>query len=491
MKKRKHSIINQYTCLFGFLLMGTVVLLLLVNGLVLNKFYIFHKQKVLANSYERVNSFARNESINSDDFDSYFEQLASRNDLEILIMDSDTLSFKASSRDAQLLSNRLLQYLFVGTPDADVIKNEQQYQIQRMQDEHIHLEYLELWGMLSNQDLIVMRTPVESMRESAYLANQLIIVIGLISCFLGFIIVRVASAQITRPIMNLVRISEKMTNLDFSERYIDSKTDNEIALLGDHINHLSGALESTISELKTANVELQQDIERKTEIDEMRKEFVANVSHELKTPIALIAGYAEGLRDCVNDDEESRNFYCDVIADEANKMNTLVKSLLELMQLENGGDSAVMEHFDIVELIYNCVGAMDILAKQSDVKTELPLREPVYVWADELKTEQIFNNYLSNAYHYCKGDRVVKVTLSHHEETLRVCVFNSGDNIPEEELDKLWTKFYKVDKARTREYGGSGIGLSIVKASCDSMNQKYGVENVADGVIFWFEVDEK
>ena len=141
-----------------------------------------------------------------------------------------------------------------------------------------------------------------------------------------------------------------MSDLDFDARY-QSCAGNEIDVLGDNFNKMSRKLESTISELKSVNNKLQKDIEDKIKIDEMRKEFLDNVSHELKTPIALIQGYAEGLNENISDDPESREFYCEVIMDEAAKMNKLVKNLLTLNQLESGKDAPVMERFDIISLI--------------------------------------------------------------------------------------------------------------------------------------------
>ncbi len=255
------------------------------------------------------------------------------------------------------------------------------------------------------------------------------------------------------------------------------------------MNRLSDKLEGTIGELKSANVKLQSDIEKKIEIDEMRKEFLSNVSHELKTPIALIQGYAEGLKDCVNDDPESRDFYCDVIADEAGRMNKLVKSLLDLNELEFGDRKVEIEHFDLMELIRNCTESMDILIKQNGITLSIPDEKSVQVWADEFKCEQVLSNYLSNAIHYAAGEKIVKITVTRNGDVVRVGVYNSGENIPEDVIPNLWTKFYKADKARTREYGGSGIGLSIVKASMEAMGGDFGVENLPDGVDFWFELD--
>ena len=221
----------------------------------------------------------------------------------------------------------------------------------------------------------------------------------------------------------------------------------------------------------------------------MRKEFLDNVSHELKTPIALIQGYAEGLNENISDDPESREFYCEVIMDEASKMNKLVKNLLTLNQLESGKDAPVMERFDIVSLIRGVLGSMHIMIEQKEAAVIFEETEPVYVWADEFKIEEVVTNYTSNALNHLDGERKVEIKVLQEEDCVKVTVFNTGTPIPEEDIPNLWNKFYKVDKARTREYGGSGIGLSIVKAIIESMNQKYGVCNYDNGVEFWFTLD--
>ena len=292
--------------------------------------------------------------------------------------------------------------------------------------------------------------------------------------------------------MELAWISEKVAKLDFTVKYAGEK-DNEIGVLGENINFMSRELEKTISELKTANIELTKDIERKEKNEEMRSEFLANVSHELKTPIALIQGYAEGLKDNISESLEEREFYCEVIIDEANKMNNMVKKLLTLNQLEYGKDTITMERFDIYALICNYLQSADILFQQNEVELKMMPSESVYVWADEFKIEEVFMNYISNALNHVKegknGKKEITVDFQINEKKVKVQVINTGDNIPQDCLPKLWDKFYKVDKARTREYGGSGVGLSIVKAIMESLKQNYGVENTEEGVMFWFEVE--
>ena len=481
----KHSINKQFALIFSGLMAGTILLCWFANTMFLGQFYTKHKQGVLRSAYEQIDNASSDGDIQSDAFDVTFEQISMKNNLDILILDSDTQTIKSTVNDSAILTDRLLSYFLRGTEKAESLYSNDKYHVQKIFDPWMNMEFIELWGLLSNGNMIVMRSPMESIHESVVIANQFLGYVGVIAILISALIIWFVSKKITEPILELAKISERMTHLDFEAKYDD------VALLGKHINQLSRALESTISELKTANNELQLDIARKNEIDEMRKEFLSNVSHELKTPIALIQGYAEGLVDCVNDDEENKNFYCDVIIDEAGKMNKLVKNLLELNQLEFGNDSVVMERFDIVELIRNCTNAVDILLKQNEIKLVFNHQEPIYAWADEFKVEQIINNYLSNAIHYAQGEKVIEITLERIDERIRIKVFNTGSPIPEEAIPHLWTKFYKVDKARTREYGGSGIGLSIVKAIMDSLNQQYGVINYDNGVAFWFEVDGK
>ena len=255
------------------------------------------------------------------------------------------------------------------------------------------------------------------------------------------------------------------------------------------MNELSRTLEQTISDLKIANNELKRDIQKKEEIDDMRKEFLSNVSHELKTPLALISGYAEGLREAVNDDEESRNFYCDVIMDETDKMNRMVMKLLSLNKLEFGNDVVEMGRFDLTEVISGVISSSALLAQKNNVTLQFDYDKPVYVSGDMFKIEEVVTNYISNAINHCIRGEIITVKYIMTDKLVRVSVFNPGEVIPKESLDKIWTKFYKVDKARTREYGGSGIGLSIVKAIMESHHRAYGVVNHDDGVEFWFELE--
>ena len=362
------------------------------------------------------------------------------------------------------------------------------FTIQRSHDNRTSSDYLDLIGTLNNGHVIVIQTPIESIQKSAMISNTFLAYIGILLTTIGSCVMFIISSNYANPIRKMADIADRMSHLDFNAK-VSHFSNDEIGELGQSMNTMSEKLKSTISDLKTANNELRKDIDQKIQIDEMRKEFLSHVSHELKTPIALIQGYAEGLMDNVMDDEESKEFYCEVIMDEASKMNKMVKNLLELNELEFGNNQIQYEHFDLSELINNVVQQSEILIQKNGLDVRVDIEQPLYVWADEYKIERVVTNYFNNAMNHVSESGYIQISMEKRAHDVRIYVYNSGSYISEEELDKLWIKFYKVDKARTREYGGNGIGLSIVAACMAAHGKAYGVENVEDGVRFYFDLD--
>lgn len=497
----RHSIRMKLTLTLTVLLAVTIFLLWFLNRTLLTEYYLHSKINALGNTFDVI-------------FDMYegreygkglsnlellrLERIRDSKNVNIYIL-SDKLSYQfpsagnRGSEDDERVYSILQDYFFSGTNPSqskERIKEAKHYSIFTLFDSRLETNYIDLIGTLDNGYIVFMRSNYESMQESVKIANKFLAYVGVISVIIGTGIMFYISKKFTSPILQLTGIAKKMSDLNFDVKY-DVKSKDEIGELGGCINTLSEKLENTISELKSVNNELLSDLQDKIQIDEIRKEFLSNVTHELKTPIALIQGYAEGLKDNVNEDAESRDFYCDVIVDEAKKMNQMVKKLLTLNQIEFGKNEINIERFDIVSLIQSVLDSADILFKQKGVLLHFEQEEPVFVWSDKYLIEEVLTNYVSNALNHVAGAMIIEVKLIRREATVRVAVFNTGDNIPEEELDKIWIKFYKVDKARTREYGGSGIGLSIVKAVMSSLNQEFGVINHETGVEFWFELDTK
>ena len=495
-KKKFHPLRLQISVWFIGLLLLSMVITTVINGLFLEHYYISKKTEVLQEAVENLEDLkvetASDGSSSAEVSDAMFKD-SSENNLTWIVITADGQTVCAVGSNEDLLEARLVGYVYdldKKNDHAKVIQQNDNYVIQQVSDRFAGMEYVESWGEMDNGCYFLIRTPLESIRESVSISNKFYFYVGIMIIVISGLVIWFVTKRITRPISELTLLSTKMSDLDFEAKY-ESKVGNEIDVLGDNFNRMSSQLETTISELKSANNELQRDIEDKIKIDKMRKEFLDNVSHELKTPIALIQGYAEGLKENISDDPESREFYCDVIMDEASKMNKLVKNLLTLNQLESGKDAVVMERFDIVSLIRGVLQTMNIMIGQKNAKVIFEAEKPVYVWADEFKIEEVVTNYVSNALNHLEGEKEIEIKLQDEGNRVKISVFNTGTPIPEADVPNLWNKFYKVDKARTREYGGSGIGLSIVKAIMESMNQEYGVQNFDNGVEFWFTLDRK
>ena len=229
----------------------------------------------------------------------------------------------------------------------------------------------------------------------------------------------------------------------------------------------------------------------------MRQEFVANVSHELKTPIALIQGYTEGLEtEGIADSKEKREYYLSVIKDETEKMNIMVHQLLDLSALERGLSELDITRINLSEIVEGVSQSFSIKIEEQKIKLEVEIPRDIYVWADGYKMEEVIKNYLSNAINHISNEKYIKIYSSKIDDmTIRLNVFNTGIQLPKDEMNKIWEKFYKVDKAHTRSYGGTGLGLSIVKAVAEQHNTKCGCENIEingyKGMVFYFDFQIK
>ena len=498
----KRSMKTRLVAIFVVTIVIIIGVISLANVVLLPYFYQSNKVGQMQGVYSRVVDICKNvdwNKMDSEQKDTIYDkldQLSSNTNMSIYLVqirvyqgsgDIAELAYvypSDSERLQQVTKNQLDKYvksIYFGQKLDDnckIITQTANYSMYNVYDTRVDSNFLELTGKMPDNYWIYLRSNYQSIQESAGVSNQFMLYVGMIVMIAGVFIMYFVSNQYTKPILRLAAHAKNMQKLDFSTRYKDNR-DDEIGVLGNSMNALSDRLEKTISELKTANNELKLDLQRRSE-------------QELKTPIALIQGYAEGLQENINDDAESREFYCEVIVDEADKMNKMVKKLLSLNQLEFGNDQVHFEHFDLRSVIQSIVNSSDILFRQKEVTLSYhPDEEPIMVWADEYMIEEVVSNYVSNALNHVKYENKIEIKTIRKGDRVCTSVFNTGDPIPEEDMDKIWSKFYKVDKARTREYGGNGIGLSIVKAVMDAHNQKFGVKNYDNGVEFWFELDVK
>lgn len=470
-----------------------IIFLILTNNFVLETFYLYSKQKNLITVYNKINNYYKEENSNIN-IELELEKAAINNNFDILIKTNKNISIYSSNKDFISTINNINTINSITLNANNIVYKNDKVTIRKMEDPENGLTFILFNATLDNGYILYIRMPVASIHESVKISNKFLYLIGGFTILIGGLVVSFISRKFTRPILELNDIANKMAKLDFSQKYRVTDTDDELNNLGKSINTMSDKLEKTINRLRESNIELEKDIEEKSKIDEMRKQFISDVSHELKTPIALIQGYSEGLIENVNTDDENRKFYASVILDEANKMDKLVKQLLELMKLEYGKREFNNDKFDICELIKEVIRKSEVMLTENNIQVEFDEETCTNVYADPFYIEQVITNYFTNAIKNVKeinGKKLIKVSINADIEKniVRISIFNTGDNIEEENLNRIWNRFYKADTSRNREDGGTGIGLSLVKAIMNNYQKDYGVINKEDGVEFYFDLE--
>lgn len=472
-----------------------IVFLIIVNNFVFGTFYLYSKTKTLKSVYGIVNEYY--DDSEDVDIESELEQIAIKNNFDILIKNDKNVNVYTSNKDFFSTLGQMNEMTSrFNTSDGELVESNDNMTIKKIKDAKNGVTYILLSATLDNGYQLYIRIPITSIQESVKISNNFLYLMAGFAILIAAVIVSFVSRKFTDPILELNDIAKKMSNFDFSHKYKTTNGDDEINNLGKSINVMSDKLEGTIKQLRRTNIQLERDIEEKSKIDEMRKSFISDVSHELKTPIALIQGYSEGLLENVNSDEESRKFYAEVILDETNKMDKLVKQLLELMKLEYGRREFNDTKFNIVELEEEVVRKSKVMLEEKEAKIELISTEEINVLADDFYIEQVITNYITNAIKHVEvvnGKKVIKIenVVNIESNKVRVKIFNSGKNLKEEDMARIWNRFFKIDESRNRKDGGTGIGLSFVKAIMNNYGNNYGVINRDDGVEFYFELDLK
>ena len=499
MKKFRGALNSVRVKLFitlSVVILTIILFLILVNNFVFGQFYLYSKTKSLKAAYQIVNDhYTKN--LKNVNLESKLEEIAIKNNFDIIIEADQNMDVYTYNKDyfSTLGEMREITNKFgLDSIDViDVIEQAQKFSIKKIKDTKTEITYILLSAKLDNGYLLYIRIPYTAIEESVEISNNFLYLVASFAIMISAIIVSYVARKFADPILELDKIAKKMSNLDFSHKYKISGADDEINNLGKSINSMSNKLEKTIKQLRNTNLELEKDIEEKSKIDEMRKTFISDVSHELKTPIALIQGYSEGLLENINSDEENRKFYAEVILDETNKMDKLVKQLLELMKLEYGKREFSDKKFNIVELEREVVRKSQVMLEEKNIEVKFKGKDKINVYVDDFYIEQVISNYLTNAIKYVKEYESKKTIIFENEidkETNRakMKIFNTGAQISEENMLRIWNRFYKIDESRNRQDGGSGIGLSFVKAVMANYGNYYGVTNKENGVEFYIEL---
>ena len=339
-------------------------------------------------------------------------------------------------------------------------------------------------GKLPDNKLFIAEKPYGVVYESSKIAEEFIIISGIGTLMIGSILVFFLSGKLTKPILKINHIAKEIAELNFESK-VKIRTNDELGALGVSINLISDKLSQSLNELRDANVELKEDIEKERKLEQMRKKFVSNVSHELKTPISMIQGYADGLKHDIAKNPEESKYYCDAIIDESEKMSRLIKDLLDLSSYESGVFKVIKSKFDLVKLIQESTAKFLTVLENKDVKLEIIAPDECIINADKLRVEQVIRNFMSNAEKYVDSKGKIIITLNCDHSDVLLQFFNTGESIGEEDTENIWTSFYRVESEIVGANVGTGLGLAIVKAIVEMQKGSCGVTNEEAGVSFW------
>ncbi|WP_432662142.1 ATP-binding protein [Wukongibacter baidiensis] len=335
-------------------------------------------------------------------------------------------------------------------------------------------------------EVIFVMSSLNAVREMNEIMRDYYIYVAIGALIFIIILSFIYSKLISKPLVKVNEVAERMADLDFSS-YCEVKSDDEIGSLSRSLNTLSKNLSNSLEELKGANEKLLEDIEKEKRLEEMRKEFVSSVSHELKTPLGIIKGFAEGIKDGIY--EEKKEYYLDVILDEVEKMEDLVLDMLDLSKLESKSYRLTKEKFFIDQLFLKVIDKFKnhIASKNINIVFQCE-GEDVSVHADRKRIEQVIVNLLSNAIRHTNNEGTITFSIIVQDERVNVSIENNGESISKEKINRIWDRFYRIEESRVRQAGGTGLGLAIVKNILELHDSNYGVRNTEDGVEFYFSL---
>lgn len=348
-------------------------------------------------------------------------------------------------------------------------------------------QYMVYGAFFDNDTGVEIYSAIDVVEENAQIASDALIYLSMFILIAIFTVSSYYTSLFTNPIRQITNTAKKMAKLDFSESCPPFRI-RELNELSENINILSGRLDTALTELKTENRQLESDIRLERKMEKTRRSFIANVSHELKTPISIIQGYAEGMKygiGCENKDE-----YCDIIIEESEKMNSLVSRIMEYMLYGSGALEIKKEKFNIKKLIRDYFSTLELTTTEKDAEIRINIDERFEGNGDTELITHVLSNYINNALTHLDFEKRITVSAADLSDRYRITVFNTGKPIPGSHIENIWQSFYRADKAHSRQEGHFGLGLSIVASIQELHNQDYGVSNKDNGVEFWFDIEK-
>ena len=458
----------------GAIFVVSLIALIVVNSQLLDNVYLWNEELSLK-------QMAQEAEEHIGDYQNLLREFEVKNGVSIDLYDNnDNYVYEGSGRFVS--GNKLIV--------VSRAENEDGSYFNILQEENSSTQYILYGKDFSNGYHIEITSQKDVIQENASIATRVTTLIAVVAMLLALIYISGYAKRFTKPIIKITETANKMSNLDFSQKCeINSK--DEIGILADSINKLSASLDTALTELKTTNEQLVSDIEKERKLEKMRQDFVSSASHELKTPIAIIRGYAEGLKINVSEEDTAMQEYCDIIMNEADKMNSLVLSLLEASLYSSGMKTLNKEDFELNEFIKEYMKAAKPIFEEKEINAKfIDPETKLMVFADKSQIERVLSNYISNACSHTKNEKEIIVSVEDSGEKYKVSVYNSGSFIDDKDKDNIFNSFYRADKAHSRKEGRFGLGLSIVKSIMDMHKCECGFTNKENGVEFWFQVEK-
>lgn len=443
---------------------------------------LWFMQVIFFQSYYRI--MKKNEIVNivnsinkkySEDTNSFFENLDSiayKNSSSILIFDKNknvihnTSAYKSDKLQVTPTRQNLVD---LNEIIDKALENNSKKISYTLKFDRFKTEIYIYCVQLENTDLyMAMVTPIDPIDATTNVLQDQLELVTILSVIISSIISIFISRKLTNPI---VKINENAKELAKGNYNIEFKKSGytEIDALADTLNYATGELAKT---------------------DKIRKELLANVSHDLKTPLTMIKAYAEMIRDLSGENKEKREEHLSVIIEETDRLTRLVDDMMDLSKIESGSMKLQKEKFDIVNVLNNIVKTFDISVSNL---IEIKAPDSLYVFADKVKIERVCYNLINNAINHSNIGEDGKITIKvlNSARKAKVHVIDNGVGIAKEDLSHIFERYYKVDKTYQRSESGTGLGLSIVKNILDKHNFDYGVSSqLGKGSDFWFEIEK-
>ena len=489
-KGKKYSLRTQFFGVTAFFICAGTLAILLANSQLIPIIYTIRQTKNLVFASEQINQalyeskdFYGDMTVIEDNYNVEVEIYNNEGRLVYISAINDFLQDWVEDSGINLFDVMRTRNLTL--IERRVLDNGTYYET--LKDDSNGLQYLMFSTPLGTSGSLKVYAQMDYLSATANATTRYVSIIACATFMFIIISMYVYLHHFSKPLIEMNKITRDMAKMDFSQK-CPPYANNEIGELGQSINTLSASLDATLKDLQQKNEQLEADIEHKIKVEQMRKEFVSNSSHELKTPIAIIQGYAEGLKLGMKSGRMNTDDYCDIIIEETHKMNRLVCDMLELSKYETGSYTLKCRNFDIGEFTRESIESYDILAKESGIEIINNIPNGLMGRGDPERLEMVIHNYVSNALSHAKYDKKIILSARETEDSVRVSVFNTGDHIAENDLENIWQSFYRADKAHSREEGRFGLGLSIVKAIQELHGMPYSAQNIEGGVTFNFDI---